>query len=468
MSDRIQIHIDGGAFIPWAMKSIIAQATSQLTQYIKTGPPSSSYRDAVTFYRRDSGGIWVPVQWISQNEQWMLNVDDMRQTPAPFEYHLTSDLRKTQADVCGRAEKMIRACGGTTLVLPTGSGKTVCALHLISRLKVKPIIFVHKSFLMEQWKQRIAQFFGSSVRVTTIQGAEYDDSGDIVIAMMQTFYSRNYTAPESCGLLIVDECHHIPAKTFRHVISKSNLKYRLGLSATPERQDGLDPLILMGPMSGLHESVTSSSPGFLNGMDFDGGRIHIQLMEYTSPEYIQPPPTTFSDTINHAAMLNTVAADTARTRLICNTIKSLDQSRHVLCLVHRKQHAQDMMDILNEMGLQASIFSPKSGGVCPDTRIVISTFIFASEGFDEQRFDTLVLCSPTTDVRQSIGRILRRMHDQDHFPFVIDIVDQWSIFKKQAFKRRNLYRSMGCTIKTKQVLRSYNADGFMFRQESSR
>lgn len=467
-SDKIVITVDGGAFIPWSMKHIIAQATTKLTQYVKTGPPSSRYRDAVTFYRRGNSGIWVPAQWISQNEQWMMNVIDKRPTPLSFCHRMTSGLRETQKSVCNRAEKMIRACGGTTLVLPTGSGKTVCALELISRLGVKPIIFVHKSFLMEQWKQRITQFFGTGVRVSTIQGGEYDESGDIIIAMMQTFYSRNYISPETCGLLIVDECHHIPAKTFRHVISKSNLQYRLGLSATPERSDGLDPYILMGPLTGLDERITSSSsPGFSNGLDFDGGRIVVQLLEYTSPEYINPPPTTFSDTINHASMLNTVAADTARTRLICNSVKDLSSERHILCLVHRKQHAQDMVQIFNEIGIQSSIFSPASKGVCPNSRVVISTFVYASEGFDEQRFDTLVLCSPVTDVRQPLGRILRRMVHEEHSPYVIDIVDQWSIFKKQAFKRRSTYRSFGCTLKTKQVLRAYNSTGFMFRQESS-
>jgi superfamily II DNA or RNA helicase len=93
--------------------------------------------------------------------------------------------------------------------------------------------------------------------------------------------------------------------------------------------------------------------------------------------------------------------------------------------------------------------------------------MYASEGFDEKRFDTLVLASPASDIRQSVGRILRKMDDPDHAPVVIDIVDQWSVFKKQYMKRRILYRSMGCTQKLRKFMTPGNVGGrFMFLQES--
>lgn len=464
----ISIRIDGGACIPWSLKPVIAQATRDLTQYIKTGPPGSNYRDAVTFFVKTKDGLCVPVQYITSNEQWSLMITEKRSQPQQITCTFTGTLRPQQIGACQRALKMIEATTGTVLCLPTGFGKTVCALHIVKSLGLKTLILVHKTFLMTQWQERIREFMGSSCCVTTIQGAEYDDTGDVVIAMMQTMFSRGYTAPQTCGLIIVDECHHVPAKTFRNVMHRCNTKYRLGLSATPERNDGLNPFIILGQMTGPEPRIPSPhSPGMIDAPAYDGGRIKVRLIEYVSQGYSREPPSMrFNDSINHAAMLNTVAEDSTRTEMIARVISDLDASRQVLCLVHRRAHAKAIMDALLSRGMDVDLFSPQSKGVCPATRVVVSTYVFASEGFDEKRFDTLVLCSPASDIRQSAGRILRKMDDPAHQPLIIDIVDMWSVFKKQAYKRRTTYRSMGCTIMHKTTHSDTRTGTSMFLQES--
>ncbi|MGA1563844.1 MAG: DEAD/DEAH box helicase [Pontimonas sp.] len=450
------------------MKSIVAQAMKELTQHIKAGPPGSQMKETVTFFQKDTMGLWVPVQYLCSNDQWVAK--DLRPSPASLNAAFTGSLRDAQSDVCKRALNTIRSVSGTTLVLPTGFGKTVCALYLMTQLGVKPLILVHKSFLLEQWKQRIESFL-PGIRVTTIQGATYDDSGDIVIAMMQTMYSRSLSAPDSCGLTIVDECHHVPAKTFRSVMMQCNTQYRIGLSATPHRADDLDPFLILGQPTELAAQLPEasgrhgwSSPG---QQGIDGSRIKIQIYEYHCMEYNRPPPiVSYTRNVNHSAMLTQVACDQYRTRSICQMIKHQDTARNILCLVHRKSHATDVFDGLSKLGVDCAIFSPASKGVCPETRIVISTYVFASEGFDEKRFDTLVLCSPATDVRQAVGRILRKMEDPRHDPLVIDVVDNWAVFNRQAFKRRTIYRSMGCTFLTKRRLSDAATQTTMFRQES--
>lgn len=470
MNEFITFDVHKGACIPWNLKSIIAKATTDLTQYISSGPPGSSYRDAITFFHKDTRGLWVPIQYIQNNDQWMLMARDSRPSPASISISFKGNLRDSQIDVVNRSFETIQRVGGTVLCLPTGMGKTVCALEIARRLGVKPLILVHKSFLLEQWRERIHQFYGSETRITTIQGSVYDDSGDVVIAMMQSMYSRNHGAPVSCGLTIVDECHHVPAKTFRAVMMRCNTLYRLGLSATPERADGLHPSTILGPLTTLTPTLPDEpSPGIFTGMNFDGSRITVDTYDYVCPEYSKPPPIlNYSDRVNHAAMLNVVAADSRRTENIARLIRSISTGRHVLCLVHRKAHAQDIATSLESIGVTCGIFSPTSKG-CPETPVVISTFMYASEGFDEKRFDTLVLASPASDVRQAVGRILRKMDDPKHAPLVVDIVDQWSVLKKQGYKRRTIYRSMGCTFKLRQLLSSApnkKISGFMFRQES--
>lgn len=465
---KIEIRTRGGACIPWTNKAMVAKATRDLTQYIASGPPGSDYRDVVTFYQKDQRGLLVPVQYINSNDQWRLMVHDCRDTPAPFTVPFVGELRAEQVGVVHRALATIHVETGTTLVLPTGSGKTVCALKVARDLGVKPLILVHKTFLMEQWRQRARQFFGSDVRVSLIQGSQYDDSGDIVIGMMQTMFSRNYVAPTSCGLVIVDECHHVPAKTFRSVMMNCNTKYRLGLSATPDRPDGLHPSTILGRVTGLHPSLPDApSPGIAEGLNFDGSRISVETYDYISPAYSQPPPRVqYTDRINHAAMLNTVAADTRRTRLVAALIRKLPPKRHVLVLCHRRVHGTELERHLRALDVDCAVFTPKSDG-CPESRVVISTYMYASEGFDEKRFDTLVLASPASDIRQSVGRILRKMDDPDHAPLVIDIVDQWSVFKKQYMKRRTLYRSMGCTQHLRKFMTPGESTGQpMFLRES--
>jgi len=444
-NDRIQLSTKG-ARIPWSNTESVAQATRDLTAYVQAGPPGSTYKYPIYFFVKAAEGLIVPVQYVLMNEQWMLTVEDIRPQPSPFRGFFTGTLRVKQTEIIERVLRMIETHGGTTLTMPTGSGKTVCALEILCRLKVKPLILVHKLFLVNQWCERIHQFV-MGAKVTVIQGTVHDSTGDIVIGMLQTFHSRQYVCPSDVGIVVVDECHHVPAKTFRHVMMKMNSKYRLGLSATPYRKDGLHPSLLLGPVTSQEGSIpTSVSPGIFCGYDFDTKRIQVQPIRYNTERYTRSPPMMQSgDTVNHAAMLTIVAEDDARTDMIASLIASLDKQRHILCLVHRKEHRTRLQDQLTRRSIDSAIFTPLNHG-CPDARVIISTYTYASEGFDEKRFDTLVLASPISDIRQSVGRILRKMEDPRHSPLVIDVVDQWGVFLRQFQKRKSVYMSIGCSL----------------------
>lgn len=443
-SERIVLTAKG-ARIPWGLVDSIAQAQRDLTCYIKSGPPNASYKSPVYFYVKCNDGLLVPIQYVLMNDQWMFTVVDSRPEPKPFRGIFTGMLRDTQAKIVSRALRTVQRNGGTLLSMPTGSGKTICALQLLCQLKVKPLILVHKTFLLDQWRERIHEFV-MGARVSVIQGTVNDTTGDIVIGMLQTFHTRQYECPKDIGVVIVDECHHIPAKTYRFVMMKMNCRYRIGLSATPYRIDGLDPTLLLGPLTSTEETLpTSVSPGIYSSFDFDGKRIIVQPYSYNCAKYRRSPPMMKNgDTVNHAAMLNIVAEDDLRTSYIASIIASLGD-RNILCLVHRKEHRARLQDYLTRRSIESSIFSPVSQG-CPDDKCVISTFAYASEGFDEKRFDTLLLCSPSSEVRQAVGRILRKMDDPSHCPLVIDVVDNWGVFLRQYQKRKMIYDSIGCTI----------------------
>ena len=131
--------------------------------------------------------------------------------------------------------------GGGIISLKCGGGKTVLALYILSALKCKTIIVVHKDFLMSQWLERIEQFIPDA-RVGRIQQNIIDiEDKDIVLAMAQSLSMKEYNKKtfESFGLAIFDECHHFGAEIFHKCMLKVASKYMLGLSATPNRKDGL-------------------------------------------------------------------------------------------------------------------------------------------------------------------------------------------------------------------------------------
>jgi superfamily II DNA or RNA helicase len=133
-----------------------------------------------------------------------------------------------------------------------GKGKTVMALYILAQLRRKTLVVVHKSFLMNQWIERIEQFLPGA-RVGRIQGQIVDiDDKDIVLGMLQSLSMKEYPDSmfQSFGLTIVDECHHISSEVFCRSLQKIITMHTLGLSATMERKDGLTHVFKMflGPI----------------------------------------------------------------------------------------------------------------------------------------------------------------------------------------------------------------------------
>ncbi len=115
------------------------------------------------------------------------------------------------------------------------------ALYLAAQLKVRTLILVHKTCLADQWVERIGAFLRGA-RVGRLQGQQQDVEGkNIVIAMLQSVCSRNYSSDilKGFGLLIVDEAHHEAAACFSQAMLMVNCTYVLALTATPERKDGM-------------------------------------------------------------------------------------------------------------------------------------------------------------------------------------------------------------------------------------
>jgi hypothetical protein len=121
------------------------------------------------------------------------------------------------------------------LVAPPGSGKTIMALEIITRLKLPSIILIHRNQLLHQWVERIEQFLGiPKAHIGVISGVKKKVGKQVTVASLQSLarYKDFDEIRSTFGVIIVDECHHIPAKTYRKTIRSFNSRYCYGLTAT--------------------------------------------------------------------------------------------------------------------------------------------------------------------------------------------------------------------------------------------
>ena len=316
--------------------------------------------------------------------------------------------------------------------LDTGLGKTVVALFLISVLKTKTLIIVHAEFLLEQWKTRIEQYLpGARVGIIR-QERQENENVDISIGMIQTIISRDYPKDffKSYGFTLIDENHHLGSRTFSSVFYKVQTKYNIGLSATPERKDGLSKVFywFLGPL--------------LISVKRETGKPSIEFVMNDTAGYLEE----FNrlGKVNSPAMITNLTKEKKRNELIIELIKKFtSQGRKILVLSDRREHC--------ELLLKETLFTNISagnylGGMKTASRdltvgcsVIIGTYQASGEGFDVPDLDTLILATPKSDVVQAVGRILRQKNPNE--PLVIDIVDSFSIFKGQYYKRRKFYKS---------------------------
>lgn len=323
------------------------------------------------------------------------------------------------------------ATGGAVLSLPTGHGKTCVAIKLLCDLGAKTLVLCHKGFLLDQWKDRLASF-APAAKVTVVRGNEYDISGDVVLATVQTLVSRqhHHTPAFDCfGLLVFDECHHVAAQVFSKVMFGCTFARTLGLTATPDRRDGLGHVVelFLGPLCYRGESKREAP--------------EILKITYASDKYKAPPPCNAKGTVCYASLLNCLAEDPDRTRFVANVVRDEVLNfpdRRVLVLSHRRGLCEALGELLEGsfvyMGGKSSKDPPPQSA-----HVVVASWSLVSEGFDDPTLDTLVLATPATDVVQAIGRVGRSGKRGK----VIDVVDAWGPCFAQFSKRKRAYGVSG-------------------------
>jgi len=333
------------------------------------------------------------------------------------------------------------------LCAPTAFGKTVTAAALIARRGVNTLILVHRTELLKQWQERLQNFLGVNKRVIgTIGGGKAKPTGKIDIAVMQSLSRQGEVNPlvENYGHVIVDECHHVGAVSFDAILKRTKAKFVLGLTATPIRRDGLQPIIFMqcGPIR--HRAATPT-----------GAPQDLQVLPHARCALIDlPAEAGIQDVFRY------LANDMARTEAIAAEVRTaFALGRKVLVLTERTEHLDALQKALTELEppvfvlhgrmpkKQRAVLIAKLDALPPDApRVLLSTGKLVGEGFDHPPLDTLVLAMPISwkgTLQQYAGR-LHRVHASKSDVRIIDIVDTGhpALLRMWA-KRQQGYRAMG-------------------------
>ena len=335
--------------------------------------------------------------------------------------------------------------GSALIELYAGAGKTVLGLKIIQVLRKKTIIFVHKTFLKNQWIERIKQYLPDA-KIGTIQGQIIDiEDKDIVIAMIQSISMKSY--PDSLfdefGFSCFDECHHISSETFSNCLRKCTTLYSLGLSATMNRKDGLTHVFKMylGDICNKQKKKAEEDNVLVKAIDY----VVLDDEDYNEVE------RDYRGNVKHTTMLSKVSNFNYRTDFIINVIENelkINKEQQIILLGHQKNllnyiYKAIELKNLTSVGYYIGGMKEKDLKISESKQLILATYAMAAEGLDIPSLTTLILATPKSDIVQSVGRILREKHSN---PLIIDIVDQHDCFINQFNKRKAFYNEKNYKI----------------------
>jgi superfamily II DNA or RNA helicase len=371
------------------------------------------------------------------------DLNDERQGGEPIEIDFVGSLRSDQE----AAVAALLAHDTGVLCAPTAFGKTVTAAAMIARRKVNTLVLVHRTELLKQWRERLRAFLGGGQDMAgTIGGGRTRPTGKIDVAMMQSLLRQGEADPlvEGYGQVIVDECHHVCAESFGVILRRVKAKYVLGLTATPFRRDGRQPVIFMqcGPI--CH---TAAKPA--------GAPQQLEVVARTHCAPIDlAPDAAIQEVFRH------LAHDRTRTEAIAaEIVAAFQQGRKVLVLTERTGHLDGILSALEgqvpppfvlhgrmSRKLRAAYIGELEALSPDEPRILLATGKLVGEGFDHPPLDTLVLAMPVSwkgTLQQYAGR-LPRAHPGKSGVRIIDFVDAGHpALLRMWEKRKRGYRAMG-------------------------
>jgi len=335
------------------------------------------------------------------------------------------------------------------LSAPTAFGKTVTAAAIIARRKRSTLIVVHRKELMQQWQQRLTTFLElTNDTIGLIGGGKKRPGGKLDIAVIQTLLNDKNLPKllDEYGQIIIDECHHITATSFESMIKLAKAKYILGLTATPIRRDGQQPIIFMqcGPIRHVAERAENAPT-----------ELEVRAKTVATPVMVAncPIQEVFTALIQDQSRNETIAAD---------VLGAYREGRKVLLLTERMEHLllleQSLGDAIEHCFVLHGRLGKKRRGAIRTAldelpadapRIILATGRLIGEGFDHPPLDTLILAMPISwkgTLQQYAGRLHREHIDKQDVRIYDYIESDHPQLSRMWERRQRGYKAMGYRV----------------------
>lgn len=358
------------------------------------------------------------------------------------------------------------SCG--TLYAMTAFGKTVTAAAMIARKKVNTLILVHTKALLDQWRERLSEYLLTDFQPEeqlkgrgrrkkfqqfgALSSTENTLNGKIDIALLQSCMSDNEVKPfvRDYGMVIVDECHHAPAVNFERVLHEVNARHIYGLTATPIRKDGHQPIIFMqcGEIRYTADSKSQQSQQSFR---------RLLIPRFTSHRNLS------TDGNNYSQILDELTESESRNKLILDDVASnLAEGRTPIILTARTAHVDLLTEqchkicpnVIRLVGNDSAkakreVMEKLSHVPADETLVVVATGKYIGEGFDLPRLDTLMLALPVSWkglIAQYTGRLHRNYPGKTETR-IYDYIDlRVPVCDSMYRKRLHGYKSVGYSI----------------------
>lgn len=347
-----------------------------------------------------------------------LLIEDERSGGTSHEFHWTAALRPDQQ----QAVQDLAASEQGILVAPPGTGKTVIACALIARHGVSTLILVDRKALADQWRKRIQELMGE--KCGQIGGGRAKTTGRIDVALLPTLARRENVADLTAGygLVIADECHHVPAAAFSHVMNQVPARCWLGLTATPYRRDRLDELMYHQ----LGQVGHTMAPQYPDQLPRERSDIPSPTLELTvhRTSFVYDGVADPAEPGGISKIYKDLVANEDRLQQITDDVlAAYRRQAKILLLTTWKSHLDRFAERFRKAGLDPVVFS---GAMKAKERrsavarlaeaddgaplLVLGTGSYIGEGFDCPQLDTLFLAAPISfkgRLVQYAGRITR-------------------------------------------------------------
>ena len=396
--------------------------------------------------------------------------EDKTNQGRPISVHFNGELRENQQE----AVNALATNNTGVLSATTAFGKTVSAIGLIAEHSVNTLILVHTKALLDQWVQRLEQFLviddvpviekGKHKKnlspIGTLSSTGNKLHGIIDIALMQSCITDGEVKPfvKDYGLVIADECHHVSAVNFEQILKAVNARYVYGLTATPIRKDGHQPIIFMqcGPIRYNADART-------------------QMRDQTFQRLLVPRFTPFrlisGEDLSFTKVAQQLAEDEYRNLFIVkDVIEALKEGRSPIILTSRTVHVEILADLLKPhcpnvitlVGSESTKEKRKKMEYLQsipssEPLVIVATGKYVGEGFDYARLDTLFLVSPVAwkgIVAQYAGR-LHRDYEGKQDVQIYDYIDiRVPVCESMYRKRLKGYASIGYRIRNNEMFDS--------------